>query len=166
MTDANRRSFLATLAAALPALAIAPRAAHALTQPSAADTGAAPLMVPPTGLWATLDHVTDGTDPSTAIIAPPRFTADIKAMEGKEITLTGYLQPVSIGFGKSRDYLLSRATFHCAFCYASGRGSLALATIDGHAPPGNGKVTVRGTLSLQDKDPSDFYFQLRKARIG
>jgi hypothetical protein len=162
MTDRTRRSFLTTLAAAVPAMAVAPSAARAWTGASAQDAG----LVPASGIWATLEHVTDGTDPSTAIIAPPHFTADIKEMAGKEITLTGYLQPASTGFGAKKDYLLSRNTFHCPYCYAFGRGSLALATIEGHVPPSSDrKVTVRGTLALQDRDPSDFYFQLTNARV-
>lgn len=161
MTHSTRRSFLTAMAAAMPALAMAPKAARAWTAVPASDTG----VVPATGAWATLEHVTDGTDPSTAVIAPPRFTPDIQKLAGNEVTLTGYLQPVSAGFGASKDYLLSRNSFHCAFCYASGRGSLALATIAGHVPATGGKVTVRGTLALQDKDPSDFYFQLKNARV-
>ena len=160
--DIQRRRFLATAATAVPALAVAPSVAHAWTAVSAADVG----ILPPTGAWATLDHVTDGTDPSTTIIAPGNFTADIKKLEGKEVTLVGYLQPVSSGFGKKQDYLLSRNTFHCPYCYQSGRGSLVLANMDGHAATGVKKVTVKGTLVLQEKDPSDFYFQLKDAKVA
>jgi hypothetical protein len=161
MTATSRRSFLATLAAAVPALAVA-SPVRAWTGVPAQDVG----MGPATGVWAALEHVTDGTDPSTAIIAPPHFTADIKKMAGTEVTLTGYLQPVSSGFGAQKDYVLSRTAFHCPYCYTSGRGSLALATIAAHASADAGKkVTVRGTLALQDKDPGDFYYQLKNARI-
>ena len=156
----TRRSFLAVLAAAVPALAAAP--ARAWTSVPAQDVG----IVPASGVWATLGHVTDGTDPSTAIIAPPNFTADIKKLAGSEITLTGYLQPVSSGFGAQKDYLLSLNSFHCPYCYMFGRGTLALATIDGaHIPSSTKRQTVRGTLVLQDKDPADFYFQLKNAKL-
>ncbi len=162
MANTTRRNFLTTLAAAVPAMAVAPASARAWTSASAQDVG----LVPASGVWATLEHVTDGTDPSTAIIAPPHFTAAIKQLAGTEITLTGYLQPASTGFGAQKDYLLSRNTFHCPYCYAFGRGSLALATIEGHVPPASDrKVTVRGTLALQDRDPSDFYFQLKNAKL-
>jgi hypothetical protein len=163
MTDRIRRSFLTSIAVAMPALALAPTPARAWTAASTQDVG----LVPASGLWAILEHVTDGTDPSTSVIAPPHFSDDIKKVAGTEITLTGYLQPVSTGFGGQKDYLLSRNTFHCPYCYAFGRGSLALASIDGHVPGEmNRKVTVRGTLVLQDRDPSDFYFQLKNARVA
>ena len=39
-----------------------------------------------------------------------------------------------------------------------------MAMISGHPPLGQ-KVTVRGTLTLQESDPSDFYFRLLDAEI-
>jgi len=156
-----RRRLLTAVAAFIPAMAIGSKTSHALTKVAA--TGAS--FAPATGTWAVLEHVTDGTDPSTAIVAQPQFTSDIRKLAGAEVTLTGYVQSVGGGFGAKKDYLLSRNMFHCAFCYPSGRGSLALATIDGHVPPAGKKVTVTGTLALQESDPSDFYFQLKNARI-
>jgi len=159
--DSQRRRFLTAAAAAIPALAVAPQMAHAWTAVSGPDVG----LIPASGTWAVLAQVTDGTDPSTTVIAPGNFTADIRKLADKEVTLTGYVQPVSSGFGKKQDYLLSRQSFHCPYCYQFGRGSLVLASIEGHAGATNKKVTVKGTLALQEKDPSDFYFQLKDAKI-
>src|SRR6201996_9240474 len=117
----TRRSVLAALAAAVPALA-ASKGAKAWT----ASTQNANFPVA-SGLWKTLEHVTDGTDPSTALSDPPapKFTPEILAMAGKEVELTGYLTPLSSGgFGKKPEYLLSRENFHCPYCYPFGRGSL------------------------------------------
>ncbi len=160
--DNQRRRFLTAAAAAIPALAVAPKMAHAWTNTPAEDVG----MVPASGAWAVLQHVTDGTDPSTTVIAPANFTADIRKLAGTQVTLTGYLQPVSGGFGKKQDYLLSRENFHCPYCYPFGRGSLVLASVEGHTAATTKRVTVKGTLVLQEKDPSDFYFQLKDARIA
>jgi hypothetical protein len=160
----TRRSVLAALAAAVPALA-ASKGAKAWTSVSAQDA----KFPMPTGLWQTLEHVTDGTDPSTALSDPPapKFTPEIKAMAGKEVSLTGFLTPLAAGgFGKKQEYLLSRENFHCPYCYPFGRGSLALTEFSGHVPPAGGKVTVKATLALQDKDPSDFYFQLKNAKLA
>lgn len=159
--DIQRRRVLTAVATALPALAVMPKASQAWTGVSTQDVG----LVPASGTWAVLEHVTDGTDPSTAVIAAPQFTSEIRKLAGTEVTLTGYLQPVTGGFGKKQDYLLSRNSFHCPYCYTSGRGSLALASLEGHAPSGK-RVTVKGTLVLQETDPSDFYFQLKNARIA
>jgi len=80
------------------------------------------------------------------------------------VALTGYLHQATYGFGRTNGYLLTRDTFHCVNCYPLGRGSLAMAMISGHPPLGQ-KVTVRGTLTLQESDPSDFYFRLLDAEI-
>lgn len=159
----TRRSVLSAIAASVPVLAAA-KTAKAWTQISAADA----KFPMPTGLWATLEHVTDGTDPSTALGSPPpgKFTPEIQALAGKEIELAGYLTPLSAGFGKKPEYLLSRESFHCPYCYAFGRGSLALAMIDGHVPSISTKIKIKGTLALQTSDPSDFYFQLKNAKIA
>ncbi|HEU0117725.1 MAG TPA: hypothetical protein VFR09_03750 [Alphaproteobacteria bacterium] len=159
----TRRSVLAALASAVPALAMT-KTAKALTAVSAADAH----FPSATGLWKVLEHVTDGSDPSTALPAPPapKFTSEIQALAGKQIELSGYLTPLSGGFGKKQDYLLSRENFHCPYCYAFGRGSLALVSFDGHVPPSTGKVTIKATLALQSADPSDFYFQLKSARVA
>jgi hypothetical protein len=159
----TRRNVLAAIAASVPALAVT-NPAKALTQVSAADA----KFPEATGTWKVLEHVTDGTDPSTALTDPPapKFTPEIQALAGKEIELTGYLTPLSGGFGKKPEYLLSRSSFHCPYCYAFGRGSLAMASFDGHVPSTTGKVTVKGTLALQSADPSDFYFQIKNARIA
>jgi uncharacterized protein len=156
----TRRSVLAAIAAALPLAATAK--AQALTKVSSADAH----YPTATGVWATLEHATDGTNPSTALSLPPNFTPAIKALAGKEIELTGYLTPLAGGFGKKPEYLLSRESFHCPYCYAFGRASLALAYMEGHILPTSGKVSVRGTLALQSNDPTDFYFQIKNARVA
>src|ERR1700728_4029564 len=158
----TRRGVLAAIAASIPVLATT-KAAKAWTQVSAADA----KFPEASGTWKTLEHVTDGTDPSTALTDPPapKFTPEIAALAGKEIVLTGYVTPLSGGFGKKPEYLLSRENFHCPYCYAFGRGSLALTDLSGHVPA-SGKVTVKAILALQSADPSDFYFQLKNAKIA
>ena len=62
----TRRGVLAALAASVPVLATN-KAAKAWTQVSAADA----KFPVASGVWKTLEHVTDGTDPSTALSDPP-----------------------------------------------------------------------------------------------
>ncbi len=159
VTPSSRRSFLAILLAAAPALAVRP--AHAWSPPSVLNGSGAF-----TATWTVLEHVTDGTDPSTSVIAPPHFSSEIRKLTGQDIALSGFIQPISSGFGKPKTYLLSRSPFHCPYCYTQGRGSLAVVTIDGHVPSApDRKVVVRGKLALQETDPSDFYFQLNDAKL-
>lgn len=154
-----RRQFLAGLAALFPALVASK--AEALTETPAVGRG----IVAADGDWAVLERVTEGTDPSTAIAAPPNFIPEIRAKAGKVVVLRGYLQPVAGGFGGKKDYVLSRASFHCPYCYPFGRGSLALISLLGHTKATDKPVTVQGTLTLQESDPSDFYFQIKDATL-
>ncbi|MDP9128385.1 MAG: hypothetical protein M3N08_09030 [Pseudomonadota bacterium] len=158
----TRRTLLAAAAAAVPVLATS-KVARALTQISAVDAKYPQIS----GVWEILQHATDGSNPSTAIESPPpaQFTPGIRALEGKEIELEGYLTPVAGGFGKKPEYILSRGSFHCPYCYPLGRASLAMAVFEGHVPQTQARVRVKGELALQDKDPGDFYFQVRNARI-
>lgn len=162
--DILRRRVLSFLATAIPALAVSNKS-HALSEATGADRGAKAALKPASGTWAILEHVTDGTDPRVSVVAAPQFTPDIRQLAGSEVTLTGYLQAVGGSFGSTPEYLLSRDKFHCPYCYAYGRGSLVLASIDGHPHPSDKPVTIKGTLALQETDPSDFYFQLKNAKI-
>ena len=162
----SRRNFLSIVTAAAPlAVVSAARPAHAWTQISASDAGIEPAQ----GLWKTLIHATDGTDPSTTITTElPRFNSEIRALDGKTVSLEGYLQPCSSGFGKT-DYVVSQLPFHCPFCYIGGRASLALATPETagsvHTLSPKTKVKVTGVLALQETKPDDFYYSIRNAKI-
>jgi hypothetical protein len=158
----TRRSFMSLFAAAPLALVAAPALALEATA-----TAPAAMPVPTGGLWTTLVRATDGTDPSTAIVTElPRFTPEIRALAGTTITLEGYLQPIGTGFGKA-EYVMGRLPFHCAFCYTQGRASLALVRTAVPLPEAAtaGKVTLRGTLVLQEERPDDYYYQLTDAQL-
>jgi hypothetical protein len=164
--DIHRRRVLTTVAV-LPALAL-PGAGYAYTKTISADHADVlrthNVAFDPASTWSILERVTDGTNPSTSVAAPPKFTPEIRKLTGTEVTLTGYLHPATNGFGRKNGYLLTRDTFHCLDCYPFGRGSLAMAMIAGHAPMGQ-KVAVRGTLRLQESDAADFYFRLLDGKI-
>jgi len=158
--DIQRRHFLAT-ASAVAALAAVSQPAHAWKRVSAEDVG----LMPASGTWAILEHVTDGTDPSAAITAPANFTPEIRTLAGTDVVLTGYLQNLADGPGDDRIYLLTRETYHCRYCYPFGRGSLVLAAIEGSVPDTARKITVKGRLTLHEADASLLYFLLNNATI-
>lgn len=154
---------LASTALALPFLGLGQKAQAMTTEKaSAAKIKGLPVSSPE---WTTLGHATDGTDPSTAFGDLPRFTPEIKALESKPLTLTGYVQSLGGGFGK-QEYLLSSAPFHCPFCYGGGRASLVRVLTKSHLPETDGVVTLTGTLALQGTDPEEFYFTLKNAKIA
>lgn len=152
----KRRNFLSAIAT-LPLFAFAKKAA-------AFDITTVKSIIPG-GLWNTLQHATDGTDPSTSVSdALPKITQAIAALDGKPVDIEGYIQPLNIGFGK-KEYLLSRQPFHCAFCYGGGRASLVLVQTTNHIPPSDKLIKLSGTMRLQKTDPADYYFQLDDAKL-
>jgi hypothetical protein len=151
---ATRRQVLTALAGTIPVLA-ASAVANAWTQVSFADVG----LLPPTGVWAALSTVTNGTDPSTALVAAPNPTPEIRALVGREVTLSGFLNDVPGGL------LLSREPFHCPSCYPFGRGSLALAAIETSRPPIGERVRLTGLLELLAPEPSFVHFRIAQARL-
>jgi len=101
ITKRNLMKSIATAAVSLPFLAFSHKA-EALSTVSAATSGfkGVPVSSPE---WRILGHATDGTNPSTAISGFPKFTHDILSLENQSVELTGYIQPLSGGFGK-REY--------------------------------------------------------------
>jgi hypothetical protein len=162
--DLSRRKFfrLAAMGAGVAAFFGFASKANALVEQSKPLTTA--INVPPISKsWTALLHATDGTDPSTSVQALPKFTPDIRAMEGKQVSLEGYVQ-MSGAIGV-REYLLSAVPLHCMFCYPAGRASLAVVHTDAHVEDTTKRVRVTGTLKLQETDPSDFYYTLEKSEI-
>ena len=151
----NCRQFL-TLAFAGLASAMGAGQAEAVTITAANDSG---LRIAG-GLWETFADATKGTDPSTSVTALPVITPAIRALAGQEIRIEGYLQPITMGFGRS-EYVLSRMPYHCPFCYSGGRASLILVRSQRHLElKADMPVALRGRLVLQERDPEDYYFQL------
>ncbi len=156
----KRRNFLSILAASVPFLALS-KQSGAFTVSNSADSG----LPVPQGAWNILSQATDGTDPSTAITALPKITKQIASMRGQKTELEGYLISIPSP-GKEKLYVLSRAPYHCGFCYAGGRASLVLVQSAAHLPEAGQMKTVKlsGTFDYQDNDPEDYYFQLNQAR--
>jgi len=163
MHHASRRSFMGLFAFAPLAFVASKASAFELVDASKIPGGY--NQKPAGGLWTTLVHATDGTDPSTSITTElPRFTPEIRKLAGQTVELEGYLQPVGAGFGKA-EYIIGQMPYHCTFCYPKGRAALALVQAEkplaAHIP--TEKVKVRGTLALQETIPDDFYYQIKDA---
>lgn len=152
------------LLAAAPLLLAAGKA-HAFKTLSDVDVPAGAYVQPAGGLWETLQHVTDGTNPSTAIATElPRVTPAIRALDNTTVEIAGYLLPLGTGFGRA-DYVLSQYPFHCGFCYSGGRGTLMLVRAAKPLPETSRMVTLAGRFRLQETVPDDYYFQLLDAAV-
>jgi hypothetical protein len=94
----------------------------------------------------------------------PSFKPEIKALEGKEITLTGYVIPVAESGWSSKSIVLSKVPYSsCFFCGGAGPDTVAELEM-GDRPPRfkmDRRYTFKGILSLNDADINRFSFILK-----
>ena len=96
----------------------------------------------------------------------PEMTKEIKALEGKPLTLTGYYLPYDLPDKNS--IVLSRYPYSsCFFCGGAGPESVAEIVFSSVRPKikADKIVTVTGTLKLNDSDINHLNFILKNASI-
>ncbi|MBP6185929.1 MAG: hypothetical protein KA479_13385 [Saprospiraceae bacterium] len=101
------------------------------------------------------------------ILPVPQFDDAIKAWEGKEITLTGYVIPATEAPGFEW-IVLSRFTFaNCFFCGKAGVESIAEIQFKGKRPffKMDKTYTFKGRLKLNKDDWEHLHFILLDAKL-
>lgn len=96
----------------------------------------------------------------------PNFTAELKALEGKEITLEGYFVPFAPENGNY--IILSKYPMsQCYFCGGGGPESIAEVYFLKGAKPFkiDDLVTVKGKLKLNADDPDHVNFLIKDAVV-
>lgn len=134
------------------------------------------MLIPETGFtqnesngWDTFGDVTFKRTyfpEANAHFLVPQFDAEIKAKEGKMLTLTGYVMPIEVG--DERVIILSRYPYsQCFFCGAAGPESVAEIRLREAAERfvPDTRITVKGYLRLNAADVNHLNFQLYKAII-
>lgn len=99
------------------------------------------------------------------ILPVPQFDEAIRAWEGKEITLTGYVIPATEAPGFDW-IILSRYSFaNCFFCGKAGVESIAEIQLKGKRPffKNDHQYTFRGRLQLNKDDWEHLHFILKDA---
>lgn len=95
----------------------------------------------------------------------PEFGDEVKEMEGKEVTLKGYIVPFEGMFEPTHIILSSLPIASCFFCGGSGPETVAEAylveSIDYTARP----VSVKGKLHLNNTDYDQLMYVLKEAVI-
>lgn len=96
----------------------------------------------------------------------PMFDANIRAKEGKEIFLKGYVMPFDI---ENNEYLiLSKFPYSsCFFCGGAGPESVALVYLKDRSKKfkGDQVIKVKGILKLNDKDLNLLNFLVKDAEL-
>ena len=107
-----------------------------------------------------------GTDPFlNEAIELPVFSEQVKALDGTEITLEGFVIPLQQQVDQ-RYFVLSRFPFQsCFFCGAAGPETVAEVYADEEFRYTDEQVRVTGTLELNADNPIRLFFILRNCEV-
>lgn len=95
----------------------------------------------------------------------PKFGPEIKALEGKEIELSGYIIPFEGMFKPDHLIISSVPVASCFFCGGAGPESVAEIYLNEPVKYTAKKVTIRGKLALNDSDVDQLMYILKDAKM-
>jgi hypothetical protein len=97
----------------------------------------------------------------------PTFCKYLQELNGKEVALTGYMQPIGEDGDLSR-FLLVENPVGCWYCEMPDITGIILVEMpaDASAEYARGAIKVTGTLRLNDRDPENFVYIISKANVA
>lgn len=120
------------------------------------------------GTWKTLSKITfvkKYDDLMGFKVDLPVFGDEIKKLEGKEITLKGYVIPVE-GYKSHREFVFSAYPYNmCFFCGGAGPETVMEVFADEAIKYSADPITIRGTLELNDSDINRLMYILKNVRL-
>ena len=119
-------------------------------------------------LWKTLARITYKKEYDEVLgfkIDKPVFSEDIKKLDGKEVTVKGFIIPVE-GYKSHKEFIFSAFPYSmCFFCGGAGPESvmevLAAEPVEYSAE----SVVLKGTLHLNSEDVNKLMYSLTNARL-
>ena len=120
-------------------------------------------------LWKTLAKITYKKEYDEFLgfkIDKPVFSEEIKALNGKEVTVKGFIIPVE-GYKGHKEFILSAFPYSmCFFCGGAGPESVMEVTAITPVEYSAEAVTLRGKLSLNSDDVNKLMYSLTEARLA
>lgn len=157
-------ALLAVFALALPAQTSTAAAADApLGQPAGERAAQKGLPRSSAPLWAVLAHTRIGENAKTGYYTVA-FPAEVKALNGQAVTLTGFMLPLDAQ-RRSRRFLLSKYTPVCAFCPPGEPNEVVEVTVGQGVPVTDRLLTVSGKLALIDNAEKGLFFRVDAASV-
>lgn len=95
----------------------------------------------------------------------PRFSENLRQLEGKEVVLSGYIIPFEGMFAPEHLILSSLPIASCFFCGSGGPETIAEVYLKSPAKYTAKIVTIVGKLELNDQDSNQLMFILREAEL-
>lgn len=118
--------------------------------------------------WKTLSKVTFTKKYDDLLgfkVDVPVFAADVKKLDGKEITLRGYIIPVE-GYRSHTEFIFSAFPYNmCFFCGGAGPETVMEVKSAQPVKYTTEPITLRGILHLNDTDVNRLMYGLEKAQL-
>ncbi len=118
-------------------------------------------------MWRTLSKVTYEVrlDEVTKFdLEFPIFSDEVKALDGKEITIEGWMIPLEELKGKSYFVLSALPFANCFFCGGAGPETVMEVYCKKHIDFTEKRIKVKGTLTVNADDPLRLMYILNEAR--
>ena len=119
-------------------------------------------------LWKTLAKITYKKEYDEFLgfkIDKPVFSEEIKALNGKEVTVKGFIIPVE-GYKGHKEFILSAFPYSmCFFCGGAGPESVMEVTAIEPIEYSAEAVTIKGKLTLNSSDVNKLMFALSGAKL-
>jgi hypothetical protein len=94
----------------------------------------------------------------------PIFSNDVKVLEGKPVTLPGYIVPFETGTTKSKQFILTSLPLTaCFFCGVGGPETVVEVILKNPIQYTEKLIDIKGTLRLNSTDPDKMIYRLEQA---
>jgi hypothetical protein len=114
-------------------------------------------------IWTTLGRTVVTTDLARGVFTattPP----EVKALDGRDVTVSGYMLPLDPSPMISR-FLLTRNTPVCPFCPPGQPNEVVEVDLDQFVKPTTEPVTVRGRFALRADAGQGLFFHLTRGEL-
>jgi hypothetical protein len=129
---------------------------------------AAQAGTPTDNIWKTLSKISYKKEYDELMgfkIDKPVFSESVRALEGKEVTIKGYIIPVE-GYKSHKEFIFSAYPYSmCFFCGGAGPETvMEVEAVEGVKYSADA-VILKGTLQLNDKDINRLMYKLSGAKL-
>ena len=126
------------------------------------------LSAQDTNVWKTLAKITYKKQMDEIMgfnVDVPVFSDEIKALDGKEITIKGYIIPVE-GYKSHKEFVFSAFPYNmCFFCGGAGPETVMEVYASEPVKYSAKQVVLKGILELNDKDINRLMFAINNATL-
>lgn len=128
--------------------------------------GQEPLLAQSTNVWKNLTEVTYKiSEDEYGELYVPVFSENITKMEGKVVEADGYIIPFEGMFKPDHIILSSLPLAECFFCGSGGPETVMEVDMASPIKYTSNRVRVRGTLTLNSKDPEKLMYILKNGTL-